>query len=148
MLQDKSERVVYVDREDGGGVAGLGWFLAGAAVGAMLGVLFAPRSGRETRELIGDRLEDFRDRAEERLEDLGDDIASGVAKAKAQVGEKLTAVGEEVSEKVSKVRRRVGDFIAPDEDLGAARNDLERRLAQARARRQADRDAAEEEPVA
>ena len=31
---------------------GIGKFLAGAAVGAGLGILFAPKSGKETREDI------------------------------------------------------------------------------------------------
>lgn len=35
--------------EDGGG-SGFGWFLAGLGLGALLGVLYAPKSGRETRE--------------------------------------------------------------------------------------------------
>jgi gas vesicle protein len=30
----------------------LGWFLAGAAIGAAAGLLFAPKSGRATRELL------------------------------------------------------------------------------------------------
>ena len=30
----------------------LGWFLAGAAIGAAAGLLFAPKSGRETRDLL------------------------------------------------------------------------------------------------
>ncbi len=37
------------------------WFLAGAAVGAALGLLFAPKSGREIRRLITDTTADGRD---------------------------------------------------------------------------------------
>ena len=29
---------------------GLAWFLAGIGVGALIGILYAPKSGRETRE--------------------------------------------------------------------------------------------------
>lgn len=31
---------------------GIGWFLAGLGLGALLGVLYAPKSGKETREEI------------------------------------------------------------------------------------------------
>jgi gas vesicle protein len=30
----------------------LGWFLAGAAIGAAVGLLYAPKSGRDTRNLL------------------------------------------------------------------------------------------------
>ena len=30
----------------------IGWFLAGLGLGALVGVLYAPKSGRETRETI------------------------------------------------------------------------------------------------
>src|SRR5246127_549642 len=37
------------------------WFLAGLGVGAMAGVLYAPRSGNETREALRSRAEEGRD---------------------------------------------------------------------------------------
>lgn len=42
--------------------------LAGAAVGAIAGLLLAPRSGRESREQIGDWAEEWTDRAREAAE--------------------------------------------------------------------------------
>ena len=36
--------------ENEGGTSGLGWFLAGLGVGALIGVLYAPKAGKETRE--------------------------------------------------------------------------------------------------
>jgi gas vesicle protein len=32
------------------GVSGFGWFLAGLGIGALVGVLYAPKAGKETRE--------------------------------------------------------------------------------------------------
>jgi len=32
----------------------LAWFLTGAVIGATVAVLFAPKSGKETRKMIGD----------------------------------------------------------------------------------------------
>jgi gas vesicle protein len=38
-------------------------FMIGALSGAALAILFAPRSGRETRELLGERLRETADRS-------------------------------------------------------------------------------------
>jgi gas vesicle protein len=38
-------------------------FLLGALSGAALAILFAPRSGRETREMLGERLRETADRS-------------------------------------------------------------------------------------
>ena len=38
------------------GVSGLGWFLAGLSVGALVGVLYAPKAGKETREELVSRI--------------------------------------------------------------------------------------------
>ncbi|MGH9579508.1 MAG: YtxH domain-containing protein [Terriglobales bacterium] len=46
------------ERDSGGGIL---WFMAGLGIGALLGVLYAPRSGEETREALRERVEDGRD---------------------------------------------------------------------------------------
>jgi gas vesicle protein len=62
------------------------FFLVGIGIGALLGVLFAPKSGDETREYLGKRADDgrefaqrkareLRDRADELIE-RGKDVAS------------------------------------------------------------------------
>ena len=47
------------------GAAVLLAFIAGAAVGAAVALLFAPAAGAETRELLGQRAREGRDRAAE-----------------------------------------------------------------------------------
>lgn len=47
---------------------------AGLAVGAALGVLFAPGSGSETRDLIADKSKDLTDSAKEKLNSYKDKI--------------------------------------------------------------------------
>lgn len=44
---------------------GLGKFVLGAAVGAGLGILFAPRSGKETRKMLKDKMDDLVKKAKE-----------------------------------------------------------------------------------
>ena len=39
----------------------IGWFLAGLGLGALVGVLFAPKSGDETREYIANRANEMPD---------------------------------------------------------------------------------------
>ena len=49
----------------------LGWFLAGVTIGAALGLLFAPLSGRETREYLGKKAGESKDA----LTSTGKDVA-------------------------------------------------------------------------
>ena len=55
---------------------GLLLFLTGAAVGAALGVLFAPRAGSETREKLGDWLQDRREKGQELLTKIKEETAA------------------------------------------------------------------------
>jgi gas vesicle protein len=43
------------------GSAGFAWFLAGLGIGAIVGVLYAPKSGEETRESLRRSAEDGRE---------------------------------------------------------------------------------------
>jgi gas vesicle protein len=50
--------------ERGGGTSGIVLsFLVGALSGAALAILFAPRSGRETRELLGEKIRETTERS-------------------------------------------------------------------------------------
>jgi gas vesicle protein len=53
---------------------GFMWFLAGLGLGALVGVLYAPRSGRETRQAILDAAQDSR----EYMASRGDNVRSQV----------------------------------------------------------------------
>jgi gas vesicle protein len=48
------------------------WFLAGLGLGALAGVLYAPRSGSETREVIRQRAEEGRDYVRTRAREARD----------------------------------------------------------------------------
>jgi gas vesicle protein len=51
---------------------GLVWFLAGAALGASVALLYAPQSGDRTRRMIGRKLADGREALEEQGSELLD----------------------------------------------------------------------------
>jgi gas vesicle protein len=48
------------------------FFLVGVGIGALLGVLFAPKSGEETREFLGKRADDGREFAQKKARELRD----------------------------------------------------------------------------
>jgi len=51
------------------------WFLAGLGLGAAVGVLYAPRSGSETREVLRARAEEGRDFVRSRAREARDQAA-------------------------------------------------------------------------
>lgn len=53
---------------------GFPYFLMGVGVGAVAGLLLAPRSGRETREQLGGWLKRKREETEESLQHLRDKV--------------------------------------------------------------------------
>jgi gas vesicle protein len=65
---------------------GLLSFLSGATTGAILGILYAPDKGTETRDRLSYRLERFRSKLSELSEDLiaGRDAIPSVAKSEGQ----------------------------------------------------------------
>ncbi len=65
--------------------------LAGLAAGAVLGVLFAPEKGSETREKINDSLADLGDALKERAEEQFDQLNDFKEKVLAAVKNKVTA---------------------------------------------------------
>ena len=125
--RDTGERVVYVEREGG---SGFGWFIVGAALGAGLSLLFAPRSGADTRKELGRRFDDLKEQAEEKFDTLAEHVEAGK----------------------EKVRARIDRWAGNDPDADgeshppSAREELERRLTEARRRRRPEPE--EEVPVA
>jgi gas vesicle protein len=50
------------------GASGLGWFLAGLGIGTLVGVLYAPKAGKETREDIANSALEAKQKAAEMVE--------------------------------------------------------------------------------
>ncbi len=96
---------------DNNGASKFAFFLAGLGVGAILALLFAPKSGKETRELIGQKAEEGRDyvtaRGKELRKDAEDLVEKGkdlVAKQKEQLSAALEAGKQAYYEEKAKAR--------------------------------------------
>jgi gas vesicle protein len=68
--------------DEGNGATNLGFFLAGLGLGAVLALLFAPRSGKETRDYIAGKAEEGRDYVKAKTEDLRRQAEGAVEKGK------------------------------------------------------------------
>jgi len=76
--------------------------LAGLAAGAVLGILFAPEKGSETRDKLNESLSDLGDaikeRAEEQFDQLNDFKEKMVAAVKSKVGKSYRSIEGELEE--------------------------------------------------
>ena len=122
--------VVYVER---GGDASARWLFWGACLGAGLALLYAPRSGEETRRVLQRRLWKIRAMTEEKVDELVEQFGPRRGGAHPASDDEIPSDGmlEEDEE--------FGDLPPAAMELEraapSAREELERRLADARARR-------------
>jgi gas vesicle protein len=71
------------------GVGGFGWFLAGLGIGALVGVLYAPKSGKETR----------------------DDLVAGAIDARERANGLYTQGVDQVGQYVDQGKQVAGDYV-------------------------------------
>lgn len=71
-------------------------FVAGAAVGAGLALLYAPKSGKEMRETIADLTEDAVDKIKEYAKDAQDKIKTVIEEGRETVVEKKSILASAI----------------------------------------------------
>jgi hypothetical protein len=132
-MRHKGREVVYVQRGD----SSAKWLFWGAVLGAGLALMYAPRSGEETRRGLQRRLWKLRAMTEEKLDELAQQFGGP--------RESLRDLDEEDfdDEELFESRDAPSARVHPPP---SAREELERRLAEARARRRTSGDL--EEPLA
>jgi gas vesicle protein len=77
---------------------GIGWFIAGLGLGALLGILFAPKAGKELREGLMTSAKDKKDYVTARSREAREQINSVVDRGREQVNE-FAERGKEAAEK-------------------------------------------------
>jgi gas vesicle protein len=132
MRGNQRREVVYVER---GGDSSAKWLVWGALLGAGVALLYAPSSGEETRRNLQRKLWKLRAMTEEKL----DEITQQFGGAK----DALEGVMDEDEENEGDLETHDFHGRSP---RSSPREELERRLADARARRRSPADL--EEPLA
>ena len=105
----------YKSTDTSGAVVAL---LAGLAVGAVLGVLFAPDSGKKTRERISDKALDTADNIKDGFHSIKERVATG----KDTLVSMKERVVENVKNKVNSVGQEFRDF--KDEEIENAKSNI------------------------
>jgi hypothetical protein len=131
MRRKQGREVVYVERA---GDSSAKWLFWGAALGAGLALLYAPRTGEETRRVLQRRLWKLRAVTEEKLDELAQQFG-GAREALEGLDDDDELMDEE---EAPPFRARAS--------VPSAREELERRLAESRARRRGSGEV--EEPLA
>ena len=81
---------------DNNGASNLGFFLAGLGIGAILALLFAPQSGKETREFIAQKANESRDFVSSRSRELRAQAEDLVEKGKERLAREKERVASAI----------------------------------------------------
>jgi gas vesicle protein len=133
MRRRQRSEVVYVER---GADSSAKWLFWGALLGAGLALMYAPSSGEETRRNLQRKLWKLRAMTEEKLDEITQQFGGAKDSLEGLMGDEDEDIDDEGEDRTMYGR-----------NAGATpREELERRLADARARRRSPADL--EEPLA
>ena len=123
---DEEGPYVVIERSE----PGIGSFVLGLAVGAGLALLFAPKTGEETRRELQRRVRKVGDQAQDFVAEVTDSVSTRISEARENVGSRIDAAKDAVELK----RRQVTNAV----DAGRlaaqqARVELEQRIAETKA---------------
>ena len=105
-----------------------GALLLGLGVGLVVGLLVAPQSGEETREIIADRAKEGMARAADAIDELKIQVEAGLVNA----GEAVQQIRERAQDTVVEARKRLQEAVRAGQD--AYRTELRDRQAELESR--------------
>ena len=131
-MSDRDEfATIVIERE-----SGVGTFLLGALIGAGAALLFAPRTGMQTRSELRAGVDRLRDRAQETVRDLQSSVTGRIDDVRGEVSGRVSAAREAVDAGRRAARERARDTSAAmragydaarrdrDADSGAGESEL------------------------
>jgi len=123
---DEDEPYVVIEQKP----AGIGSFLLGLAVGAGVALLFAPRTGEETRRDLQRRAREVGDQAEDLVSEISESVGNTLQQTKEKVDGRIDAARDAVELKRRQVTNAVDAGRAAAQQ---ARVELEQRIAETKA---------------
>ena len=123
---DDDEPIVVIERNE----PGIGAFVAGLAIGAGLALLFAPRTGEETRRDLQRRAKRMGNQAQELVSDVTESVGQTFSDARHSVETRIDAARHAVELKRRQVTNAVDAGRAAAQQ---ARVELEQRIAETKA---------------
>ena len=97
MANERDERDEMEDTDEEG-VNRLAWFITGALIGATVAMLYAPKSGKDTRKIISDKTQ----QGKEAISEAGKDVAD-TTREMFERGRKLVEDAAELFERGRKM---------------------------------------------
>jgi gas vesicle protein len=119
-LKQKGITSMGNDRDYGDGVSTrLTYFLVGAGIGAVLALLFAPKSGEELRSDIADATRKGIDKSKEAAQQLGAKAGEYYETGRAKAGELYDTTRERAGELYDTATAKAGDVVTRARDAAA-----------------------------
>jgi gas vesicle protein len=111
------ERRVFIMAEDNK-IHHLGWFIAGLGVGAVVGILYAPKSGKETRESLANSAREGSEYVRVKSQQAAEQVGVLVDKGKEQVStlvdkgkEQVSTLVDKSKDLVDKSKEQVAEYV-------------------------------------
>ena len=123
---DDDEPYVIIERSE----PGVGTFVTGLLIGAGIALLFAPRTGEETRRQLQQRARRMTDQAQGLVSDVRESVTQTIQSAKESVEERIDSTRQAVDFKRRQVSQAVDAGRAAAQQ---ARVELEQRIAETKA---------------
>ena len=94
------------------GGSGFSWFLAGLGLGSLLGVLYAPRAGQETREELVSTALGSTEYVRQRSRDVQKNAGDYVERGKGQVADYVSRGKEQLNQYTETGKGQVNDYVS------------------------------------